>query len=181
MVKKQLLELNISKGGGEDGITNRMLHLAVDSLCDPLTQLFQKLVLSNIFSNCWKIGIIVLVYKNKNFQTSVNNNRPVTLLSALSNVFERVISNYVSEKDFIYKLQSGFTKGHNTQVQLVHMVHSISSHRNAKMDTRGVFLDVEGAFDAIPHYLLLHKLRSYGFSHILLTYFDPIYITTDSG
>jgi hypothetical protein len=32
------------------------------------------------------------------------------------------------------------------------------------MDTRGIFLDVEGAFDAITHFWLVHKLRSYGFN-----------------
>ena len=36
------------------------------------------------------------------------------------------------------------------------------------MDTRGVFLDVEGAFDAIPHYLLLHQLRSYGLHNYII-------------
>jgi hypothetical protein len=30
------------------------------------------------------------------------------------------------------------------------------------MYTRGVFLDIKGAFGAVPHYLLIHKLKSYG-------------------
>jgi hypothetical protein len=82
MVKKQLLELNISKGSGEDGITNRMLHLAADSSCDP-PQLFQKLVLNNIFPNCWKIGRIVPVDKNKNSKTSVTIDLSLCLMHYL--------------------------------------------------------------------------------------------------
>jgi hypothetical protein len=31
-----------------------------------------------------------------------------------------------------------------------------------KKETCAVFLDIEGAFDCIPHYLLIHKMKSLG-------------------
>jgi hypothetical protein len=66
--------------------------------------------------------------------------------------------------------QSGFIKGNDTQKQLLHIVHMIQSDRMLNKETRGIFLDVEGAFDAIPHYLLLHKLKSYGLSNSLINF-----------
>jgi hypothetical protein len=37
-------------------------------------------------------------------------------------------------------------------------------------ETCVIFLDVEGAFDAIPHYLLLHKIKAYGLSNSLINF-----------
>jgi hypothetical protein len=42
----------------------------------------------------------------------------------------------------------------------------------AQMLTRGIFLDVAGAFDAVPHFLLMHKLKSYGIGANLLLLLD---------
>jgi hypothetical protein len=71
--------------------------------------------------------------------------------------------------DLIYQYQSGFIKGHDTQKQLAHIVDMIHQKWNDKMDVRGIFLDIERAFDSIPHFLLIRNLRSYGFGPNLIS------------
>jgi hypothetical protein len=44
-------------------------------------------------------------------------------------------------------------------------------------ETHGTFLDVEGAFDAIPHYLLIHKLKSYGLSNGLINFLKSLLVS----
>jgi hypothetical protein len=47
---------------------------------------------------------------------------------------------------------SGLVRGHDTQKTIIaHYAYDLSN-RNLNMDTRGIFLDVEGAFDAITHF-----------------------------
>jgi hypothetical protein len=72
------------------------------------------------------------------------------------------VSKHATENNLIYQYQSGFVKGHDTQKQLAHMTHMIEKNWSDKKDTRGIFLAIEGAFDCIPHYLLIHMLKSYG-------------------
>jgi hypothetical protein len=63
-------------------------------------------------------------------------------------------------------------KGHNTQRQLAHMVDMIQNSWNDKLDVQGIFLDIEGAFDAIPHFSLIKKLKSYGFGPRIIALMD---------
>jgi hypothetical protein len=75
--------------------------------------------------------------------------------------------NFISER--LYDLQHGFQRGKNCTTQLLHDVyHNIISALDKRMETRAVHLDFSKAFDKVSHKLLLHKLRSYGFSSSLL-------------
>ncbi len=176
LVRKLINDLDPSKGGGDDGITNRMLKLAQPSIDKPLCNLFKILIECSIFPDCWKTGTILPIFKNKGLKTSISNYRPVTLLNSLSKLFERVIYSetikYVIQNNLIYQYQSGFIKGHDTQKQLIHIVNMLKSRIDQQMEIRGVFLDMEGAFDAIPHFLLVRKLRSFGFSVNVLNLFE---------
>jgi hypothetical protein len=79
------MNLDPSKQGGEDEISNRML--VSHSLDVPLAGLFNIILDRGIFPNCWKLGIIVPVFQNKVPKSSPDNYRPVTLLNALSKLF----------------------------------------------------------------------------------------------
>jgi hypothetical protein len=99
-----------------------------------------------------------------------NKLRAATLLNSLSKEYERLIYNNILEhlegNNLLYERQSGFLPGHDTQKQLLDIVHMIHSNDEAQMLTSGIFLDVAGAFDAVPHFLLMHKLKSYGIREI---------------
>lgn len=172
-VRELLLNLDPGKQGGVDGITNRMLRSVAVSLAPPLSKFFKKCLEEGCFPDLWKVGIVVPIYKGKGAKTSVDQYRPVTLLNSLSKVFEKLIHESIYEhlmnNDLIYDKQSGFLPGHDTQKQLVHIVHSLMRNNESKLTTRGVFLDIAGAFDAVPHHLLSIKLYAYGIRGDLLT------------
>ena len=111
------------------------------------------------------MGFVTVIYK-KDDKSDPNNYRPITLLNTLSKLFERVIYNPIYEhlidKNLIYEKQSGFLKGHSTSDQLLAITSYIHDPFRLNKDVRGVFLDIEAAFDTVPHKLLLHKLKSYG-------------------
>jgi hypothetical protein len=171
-VRNLLLGLDLSKGGSEDGISNRMLKLVVTSIDVPLTRLFNLFLEHGSFPSCWKLGIIVPVFKNKEPKSCPGNYRPVTLLNALSKIFERAlyspILDHLLRNNLLYERQSGFLPGHDTQKQLVSIVHQIVSNFDSGLVTRGVFLDIAAAFDSVPHFLLILKLRAYGIGGDLL-------------
>jgi hypothetical protein len=186
IVKKLLLNLDTSKQGGEDGLSNRMLKMVAASLDVPLSRLFNLFLSSGHFPAGWKLGIVIPIFKNKGSKCSPDNYRPVTLLNSLSKIFERtvydVILHHLQQNDLLFERQSGFLPGHDTQKQLVDIVHYILSNNESRKVTRGVFLDISGAFDAVPHYLLLKKLKCHGIQgnvlNLLQTYLQGRSIKT---
>jgi hypothetical protein len=165
MVFKLLKELNVSKTGRNDGISNKMLKMVADTIDTPLYLLFSKIITVCKFPDTWKLGTLVPIFKNKVSKNMVSNYRPVTLLNAIPKILERIIynsiSNHVMVNNLLFGNQSGFLPGHDTQKQLIEIVHMLKSNINNGMETIGIFLDIEGAFDAIPHFLLVHKLIWY--------------------
>jgi hypothetical protein len=130
-VRKLLLDLNVSKQGGDDGITNKMLKLIANPLSCPLSRLFNRILQEGVFPNCWKHGILVPIYKNKGSKSLIVNYRPVILLNSLSKLFEKVVFQSIFDhflrNDLFYKYQSGFMPGHGTERQLISICHKIQS------------------------------------------------------
>jgi hypothetical protein len=168
-VLKLLKDLNVSKSGGNDKITNKMMKMAADSLATPLYLLLSKILAEGVVPDTWKLGTLVPIYKNKGSRNNASNYRPVTLLNTIPKILERIIYNsiisHVTINNLLFVNQSGFLHGHDTQKQLIQITHMLKSNINNGMETRGIFLDIEGAFDAIPHFLLIHKLKSFGWEY----------------
>jgi len=92
--------------------------------------------------------------------------RPISLLSHLSQLFEKVLLSRIRlhlDQDLVLpKHQFGFRLRHDTQAQLVRVVDHVALRLNAKHLTIGVFLDVEKAFYKVWHPGLLLKLHQQG-------------------
>ncbi|CAB0043349.1 unnamed protein product [Trichogramma brassicae] len=94
--------------------------------------------------------------------------RPVTRGNSpeISKVIERVVHHrlllYLSRYDLLDRDQFGFRPGHSTQTALLHVTEAIRRSADVGEVAELVSFDFSKAFDAIPHALLLRKLRMIG-------------------
>jgi hypothetical protein len=90
-VRKVICDLNVSKAMGPDGIGNRFIKELVDSILTPLTEFYNYSLEYGVFPSKWKRYNIMPLFK-KGDKTVPMNYRPVSLLSCLSKVFEKLVA-----------------------------------------------------------------------------------------
>ena len=94
--------------------------------------------------------------------------RPVSFLSVVSKVFEKLVNNRIVdhlEKGGLFSdFQYGFRSSRSTADLLTVVSDRIAWAFNRSGATRAVALDISKAFDRVWHAGLLHKLKSYGIS-----------------
>ena len=102
---------------------------------------------------------MVPVFKNLGERSTVKNYCPVSLLSVVSKVFEKLVNNRIVdhlEKFCLFSdFQYGFRSSRSTADLLTVVFNRIA---------RALGLDISKAFNRVWHTGLFHKLRSYGIS-----------------
>ena len=94
-----LSSLNPSKAMGGDQIGPKLLKSCASSLCLPLSLLFQRCIDLACIPIKWKHHVITPILK-KGDPSCVTNYRPISLLSSVSKVLEKIVFDHVS--DYIY-------------------------------------------------------------------------------
>lgn len=88
--------------------------------------------------------------------------RPISLLSCLSKIYEKIIHkrliNYLEENNIIINEQFGFQKNKSTTAQLARIVNNITINYNINRITSVCTLDLEKAFDTVWIEGLVYKL-----------------------
>ena len=88
VVKKVIMNLDLSKASGPDCIPVVVLKNCELELSYILAELFNKCLKESCFPDCWKVSSVVSVFKNIGERSTAKNCRPVILLSVVSKVFE---------------------------------------------------------------------------------------------
>ena len=60
-----------------------------------LAELFNKCLKESCFPDCWKVSLVVPVFKNVGERSTAKNYHPVSLLSVVSKVFEKLVNNRI--------------------------------------------------------------------------------------
>ena len=105
--------------------------------------------------------------KNVGERPTAKNYSPVSLLSVVSEVFEKLNNRFVDhlEKCGLFSdFQYGFKSSQLTADLLTVVSDRIARAFNRSGATRAVALDISKAFDRVWHAGLLHKRKSYGIS-----------------
>ena len=106
----------------------------------------------------------------------IANYRPISLLSCVSKLLERIVSDpltdFLTENKIIGPQQFGFTKGTSAIDQLLEVYFNIVSTLDKQMIAKFIFLDVSKAFDKVWRKGLIHKLKRYGVRGSLLGWFE---------
>ena len=168
MVKKAITNLDSSKAPGPDCIPVLVLKNCEPELSYILAKLFNKFLKESCFPDCWKVSSVVPVFKNVGERSTAKNYRPVSLLSVVSKVFEKLVNDRIVDHLEICGLfsdfQYGFRSSRSTADLLTVVSDRIARAFNRSGATRAVALDISKAFDRVWHAGLLHKLKSYGIS-----------------
>ena len=62
-----------------------------------LPELFTKCLKESCFPDFWKVSSVVSVFKNVGERSTAKNYRPVSLLSVVSKVFEKLVNNRIAD------------------------------------------------------------------------------------
>jgi hypothetical protein len=159
---------------GIDCISTKLLIGVVDIVCNPLVYVFNLSFKTGCFPSALKIAKVVPIYKGGN-QTLLVNYRPISILSAVSKLLERIMYNrmisFSDKNNLISNSQYGFRKGRSTQDAVAKLVNFITAKLDGKLDVSALYVDVSKAFDSIDHDILLRKLCAYGFRGLAGTWF----------
>ena len=113
---------------------------------------------------------VVPVFKNVGERSTAKNYRPVSLLSVISKVFEKLVNNRIVdhlEKGGLFSdFQYSFRSSRLTADLLTVVSDRIARTFNRSGSTRAVALDISKAFDRAWNAGVFHKLKSYGISGI---------------
>ena len=164
-VRRYLKGLDVSKATGPDGIPARVLKQCAAELSQPLSQLFSLCFQHGTQPSLWKTANVVPIHKKRS-RTAVQNYHPVSLLSVLSKVMEKVVNRRImtnlEKENLLSKHQFGFRTGLGTADLLTSLNHQWLSCINTGGAVRVLAVDIAGAFDRVSHVGVLHKIRSYG-------------------
>ncbi len=167
-------QIQLPKSCGPNSIPNNILRTNANIFAEPLTVLLNKSISEGTFPQLLKLANVCPIYK-KNDKSKCENYRPISLLSNLSKIFERMmhtrVYDFIENCDIIYKLQFGFRKRYSTNHSLLSIVESIRDKLDNKTFSCGVFVDLEKAFDTVNHAILTKKLRHYGIRGIANNWF----------
>ncbi len=146
-------------------ISHRMLKQVYSSISKPLLILFNRSFRESCFPSKWKKANVIPLFKKGSPHTP-SNYRPISLLSCVGKVMERImfkhIYNHLHSNNLIFERQSGFLPGHSTVYQLIDIHHQICQALDNGQFTCMVFCDISKAFDRVWHKGLTFKLRQNG-------------------
>ena len=166
--------LPVNKAVGPDCISHKMLKATSKSVSRPLCLLFNLSLSENTFPTYWKMAHVLPLFK-KDYPSVSSNYRPVSLLSCVSKIMERIIFkhvyNYFHFNHLFYKYQACFLPGHPTVYQILETYHSIVKSIDEGKSCCMAFCDLSKAFDTVWHKGLLFKLQTYGITGNLLEWF----------
>lgn len=150
------------KAPGLDDVNNILIKNLPPKGFEYLKYIINSCLKLNHFPKIWKHAKVIPIPKPGKPANEVSSYRPISLLSSISKILERVLLNRINEhiedNNIIPNQQCGFRTGRSTSHQLIKVIKTAKENIKMKKSTGMIFLDVEKAFDRVWHNGLLYKM-----------------------
>ena len=158
----------LKKHGIKTGPGDVLTPVLIDKHLDILIPHFEKLVnLSMSSSNCdgLKEAHVIPILKSMQLDKEVfKNYRPVSLLSFISKLTERIVHSRINDHLVANSLdnptQYGYKRNHSCETLLLKLVDDILVATDKKLGVVVMIIDLSAAFDTVDHQLLLNILQN---------------------
>jgi len=168
-VSKLINKFSTSKACGPFSIPSKILKEFDSFFIPPITAIINKSLKEGAFPTKLKLAMVIPIFK-KGDKTKCPNYRPISLLSNISKIFERIMYNriesFLNANSILYQHQYGFRKKYSTDHAILSIVEQIKTNLDNKTFSCGVFVDLEKAFDTVNHKILLSKLSHIGVDNL---------------
>ena len=167
-IEAAIKQLKCKKAPGPDGATNDMIKHLGPAAKKTLLDLFNESWKNGTVPALWKKATIIPIHKIGTDKKDPNSYRPISLLSCLAKLLERVINrrliSFLEEQKILSPTQTGYRKHRSTEDQLALIAQEIENAFQEKRKIVSVFFDLTKAFDKVWREGLLLKTLESGVS-----------------
>ena len=149
----------------------------LDVLLPHITKIINDSLENGIVPTCFKEAVVRPLLKKKNLDNNVlNNYRPVSNLSFLSKILEKVVLKQLDEHLIKYDLkdiyQSAYRSKHSCETALLKVNSDLLIATDSGKVSILALLDLSAAFDTLDHDILFQRLQcSFGITGTVLQWF----------
>ncbi|KAJ1524620.1 hypothetical protein ONE63_011104 [Megalurothrips usitatus] len=167
-LESEIKKLKVKKAPGADGIPNAAIKHLPPKIVQQTAVIFNECLKKSYFPSIWKTATIQPIPKPGKDPTLPASHRPISLLSNLGKLLERIIAKrlteYLEENDLLNVQQYGFRRQHSTTHALMEFSDVATLAMSLGKHLGAVLLDASEAFPTMNHALLLHKMAALKFS-----------------
>ena len=162
-IRVLLSEINTRKSCGHDFLSHRLIKESAQEIAGPFAHIINTSINQCQYPQHWKMGQLTPLFKKEDDLNKANY-RPITVLPCLNNIFERVLSCQLDKfyNDILVDYISSYRKHYSCETSLLRLFEDLKKSLDNKETVAVISMDLSKAFDAIPHALLLAKLKAYG-------------------
>jgi len=164
-IVKTIDKLKSKDSYGHDGISVKLLKYVKHILAPILTPIINQSLSQGIFPQHLKLAKVTPIFKSGS-KAEFSNYRPISVLPSVSKVFEKTISNQLSQYFEQNKLlptnQYAYRDLHCSEHATLEFVDKLIEMLDNDKTPLAIFIDLSKAFDTIDHTILIKKLEYYG-------------------
>ena len=145
-VLRKILKLKSNKGVGPDNISPKLIKDSAEVIAPYLSYIFNLSLSKGKFPDDWKSARVCPIFKSGK-RDECANYRPISILSAISKIFEKLVfeqlSRYLTTNKILTDYQSGFRKGFSTCFSLLRTTNEWLVNMDKGLINGVVFLDLK--------------------------------------
>lgn len=155
-------KIKTKKAPGMDLITGELLKQLPNLALKKLADIFNAALELRHVPSAWKKAEVILIPKSGKPPALASSYRPISLLSIVGKLFERLflkrLQPIIDERKIFPPHQFGFRRGHSTIEQVHRIVNLVERAMEHKLVCSAAFLDIAQAFDRVWIEGLLFKI-----------------------